>query len=1185
MAGPSGVVKGTSTESPADGSGRPMLTSAAMSSEKRRKVAFPVLLFLIAASGLRLRAQEPVALLSLPLRDRSQRIERQEELDGLIRQVDQAKAFAESEPEGEFRTAVLDALGRQRTALLRVQQALRGIARRQEVLAQLAEAGGRLDAELPAKRAEVAALRERRARGEASAPESASSLEELRQALGRLQERGQSIAASLAEVRSAKSQAETALAALNENIGRRRTEGEALAGRAEAEFREAIAAESAGKPRQELYPLRERAYAMRLEQMAQGLELAQDEWRLKDELPLRIRVAERDLLVHGERQTIVDLEAEALRQLIDEAARREAEERSSSRAYFRERLDSGEEAESHPRFQVELKILDAKERLDWAEQAVITWGNPLPPLVDPIAVDRLSLDAARLRTLYAAEARRLETLRQDQQQIRDSLTQAREDRVRFYEARGEIDEFISARRGEMEDVAREMSPFRRAQLRERFEGAARRFEAILGRWDAALSSLDSNLKSKFEAIDQRLAAREGHLGVLRRRLLWLQDESQMSLESLRLAFADTIRIPAQAKRLAIETATGWWSVLADPASRIRTVLLAAAALLAAAGALVLRKRIPAGGELLKRRNGIETPLGILILGLRGSVFLSAAAVAYLLGCAIYGVVPWETGILSILVISPFVYRFLRVLLDLLFRPGANSGRLLHFDDSLVAELHRTLLWILRIFAIFTPAGLLLHIFGYTERNPGFMQSLWFAQTICLSIALLVGVTRPSVIRRIIRGKGQVAASARALMVVLYPIILGAVFFLLYLNGFRYQQAVAFFRERFLYTILLIVVGFSVYRWLLRRLLPDRDFYRIVRREDFDDDASHVAAGARLFYDRFFRLGLRLAVAIPGVIILFGIWSEVELAFMSKPFTATGNLTPNKLIWGIIVIFITATVVRHYRRAMQFVFLPSLEWDKGLQYAVVTLTSYFLFAVGIVICLNLIQVQGDQIAFVLSALMVGIGFGLKDIVTNFVSGLILLIERPLKVGDQVEIGTNIGVVETINLRSTTIMTFDNIGVVVPNADLVAQTLVNRSCGNPTVRSKIVVGISYGADVRLVTRILQEAVEGHGLVLKKPPPAVHFTEFGDSSLEFSVTYWSRIMDNRLKINSDLRSAFLSTLRKHGVEIPFPQRDLHLRSAEPVLEMLKRVETRDARPGGREAPDGADGGPPAAPKGQDA
>jgi small-conductance mechanosensitive channel len=229
--------------------------------------------------------------------------------------------------------------------------------------------------------------------------------------------------------------------------------------------------------------------------------------------------------------------------------------------------------------------------------------------------------------------------------------------------------------------------------------------------------------------------------------------------------------------------------------------------------------------------------------------------------------------------------------------------------------------------------------------------------------------------------------------------------------------------------------------------------------------------------------------------------------------------------------------------MRFAILPSTSWDVGIQYAVLTLTSYLLIGIGLVICLNVIQVQGDQIAYVLSALMVGIGFGLKDIVTNFVSGLILLVERPLKVGDQVEIGTQVGLVETINMRSTTIMTFDHVGVVVPNAELVAQTLVNRSAGAPIVRTKILVGVSYKSDVRQVSRALQEIAESHGLVLKKPTPQVIMDNFGESSLDFTLHFWSRLTDNRMKIGSDLRMAILASFRKSGIEIPFPQRDIHV------------------------------------------
>jgi small-conductance mechanosensitive channel len=181
------------------------------------------------------------------------------------------------------------------------------------------------------------------------------------------------------------------------------------------------------------------------------------------------------------------------------------------------------------------------------------------------------------------------------------------------------------------------------------------------------------------------------------------------------------------------------------------------------------------------------------------------------------------------------------------------------------------------------------------------------------------------------------------------------------------------------------------------------------------------------------------------------------------------------------------------------------------------------------------------------LSVGIGFGLQNTASNFISGLILLFERPIKVGDWITVGEVSGDVREINLRSTTVITPDNISIIVPNSEFVSGRVVNWSHGERKIRVHIPVGVAYGSDVELVTRVLLEEAERHSGVMRTPAPKVWFTGFGDSSLNFELLAWIPEPTARPQVISDLNYAIDSAFRRNNVEIPFPQRDVHVRSGE--------------------------------------
>jgi len=266
------------------------------------------------------------------------------------------------------------------------------------------------------------------------------------------------------------------------------------------------------------------------------------------------------------------------------------------------------------------------------------------------------------------------------------------------------------------------------------------------------------------------------------------------------------------------------------------------------------------------------------------------------------------------------------------------------------------------------------------------------------------------------------------------------------------------------------------------------------------------------------------------------------------------ITPIQLVIVGITLIITLYVARWVRRLCERRLLRHIE--PGPLYTFVRLTQYIIWAVGIMIGLKVLNIDLTAIALVAGALGVGIGFGLQNVVANFVAGLVLLFERPIKVNDRVTIENVEGNVVEINFRSTTIVTNDNISIIVPNSEFINRTVINWSHGDARVRVHVPVGVAYGSDVELVTRTLLEVTAGTEGVLKDPAPAVWFKEFAESSLNFELLVWTDQPKFHFRLRSRLNYAIDAAFRRQGIHIPFPQRDLHIKSANGLARVLATV-----------------------------
>ncbi len=301
----------------------------------------------------------------------------------------------------------------------------------------------------------------------------------------------------------------------------------------------------------------------------------------------------------------------------------------------------------------------------------------------------------------------------------------------------------------------------------------------------------------------------------------------------------------------------------------------------------------------------------------------------------------------------------------------------------------------------------------------------------------------------------------------------------------------------------------------------------------------------------------------GILLLLGLaigvefsqYVELWLRFNEGLTLGDVNLTPASILnFGIIfgLGYFTTTIIK---KIVKGTVLPKTKMDKGSQNAIVSGVGYVGYTLAAVVALSSIGFNLSSIAIVAGALSVGIGFGLQTIVSNFVSGIILLVERPIKEGDWIEASGYSGTVKKISVRSTQIETFDRAMVVVPNSELIAGSVLNWTHSNETGRVRASVGVSYDTDPKRVEKLLLKVGKSHQMALLDPEPFVRFQRFGNSSLDFDLIIYVKDKNYMFQVKSELHYSIFELFKKQGIEIPFPQRELHIKG-NSNLEIDKRV-----------------------------
>lgn len=281
-----------------------------------------------------------------------------------------------------------------------------------------------------------------------------------------------------------------------------------------------------------------------------------------------------------------------------------------------------------------------------------------------------------------------------------------------------------------------------------------------------------------------------------------------------------------------------------------------------------------------------------------------------------------------------------------------------------------------------------------------------------------------------------------------------------------------------------------------------------------------------------------------------------LNLLNTPIRITGfTIRPINIVYAVIIFVVTHVVNRWIRRTIKDHVLSRSGLEEGLQESIVTITGYLVWFAAIIMTLNVIGVSGTSLTVAFGALGVGLGFGLQHIFSNFVSGLILLFERPVQVGDIIEIEGILGEVRKINVRSTVVQTWDNASVIIPNSVLVSERVTNWSFRDTRVRRNIDVGVAYGSDLNLVRDTLLEIAYNHPAVFHKPEPSVLFMDFGDNALLFRLRVWTTVRKS-LEVETEIRYEIARLFAERQIEIAFPQRDIHIRSIGPLEKLLSSI-----------------------------
>lgn len=313
-------------------------------------------------------------------------------------------------------------------------------------------------------------------------------------------------------------------------------------------------------------------------------------------------------------------------------------------------------------------------------------------------------------------------------------------------------------------------------------------------------------------------------------------------------------------------------------------------------------------------------------------------------------------------------------------------------------------------------------------------------------------------------------------------------------------------------------------------------------KNINDNATRIWISNFLFYLLLFLLVISISIYMGfSIQIIKKVWTTSIFTISDNPIKISG------LVLGILFFLFGLRLSKYFSLKFQNSILEHFKIDLATRKTLEKILRYILIILTSLFSLSIIGIPLTAFTVIGGAFAIGIGFGSQNLVNNFLSGLVLTIERPVKVGDIVEVENKLGTIESIGARSTIIKTYDNLRVVLPNSKLLENTVVNWSLIDQLIRRKLTIGIAYGSDVIKAKERLEFVAEKHRQIVQNPKPLVLFSDFGDSALIFDLLFWTKLTSeiNPLQIESDLRFSINQLFAEENIEIAFPQMDVHIKN----------------------------------------
>ena len=461
-----------------------------------------------------------------------------------------------------------------------------------------------------------------------------------------------------------------------------------------------------------------------------------------------------------------------------------------------------------------------------------------------------------------------------------------------------------------------------------------------------------------------------------------------------------------------------------------------------------------------------------------------------------------------------------------------------------------------------------------------LELLWFIYRVGILILLLWLATQKTLIFKLLPGaESQLGRFIHRVITVIYPVFITFIVSLFAIRSLGYPVLTYVLLKTCIKSFIIAFIAFWVWKFLVYRLNYVREMRlksEHIKKDTPDEKKFHTVTA-------IYHVSFNYVVSIIAAVVIIRVWvktfrdsidSPAAPYLVQKTFGQIGAIlgiignglkyrfifeegrytTPLKIIFALIVLFVSFFVARYIKTLLDEKVFYKLRLERGLKQTLSTLTRYIIIGIAALIGLNLAGIPLRSLAIFAGAFGIGIGFGMQNIIGNFISGIILLFERPMRVGDVItlEDGT-LGTIEKISARSTTIQTPDAITITVPNSKFIESRITNWTHPNKQMRGFVRVGVAYGSDTNLVKKCLLEIVKQNPNIKTSPEPFVRFAEFGDSALVFELYFWADDPGKRWFTQSELNFAIDDVFRKNKIEIAFPQQDIHIRSIAPFPDQI--------------------------------